>query len=78
MPLLLRERHVRPYRRVILGPVVAALMFASPARATTTVTASSIGSFTNTIGVQTHLGEGPSSPYETLATVETALAYVGI
>lgn len=78
MPLLLTERRVRLYGRVILGPVVAALMFAGPARATTTVPASSIGSFTSTIGVQTHLLEGSSSPYGTVATVESALAYVGV
>jgi serralysin len=78
MPLLLTERHVRLYRGVIFGPVVAALMFAGPARATTTVRASTIKSFTNTIGVQTHLGDGSSSPYGTVATVESALAYVGI
>jgi hypothetical protein len=78
MPLLLTERHVRLYGRVIFGPVVAASMFAGPARATTTVRASTIGSFTNTIGVQTHLGDGSSSPYGTVATVESALAYVGI
>ena len=70
MPLLLTERRVRLHGRVILGPVVAALMFAGPARATTTVRASTIGSFTNTIGVQTHLGAGSSSPYGTVATVE--------
>jgi serralysin len=78
MPLLLTERHLRIYGRVIIGPVIAALMFPGPARATTTVRASTIGSFTNTIGVQTHLGAGSSSPYGTVATVESALAYVGI
>jgi hypothetical protein len=78
MPLLLTERHVRLYGRVIFGPAVAALMFAGPAGATTTVTASSIGSFTNTIGVQTHLGGVASSPYGNVTTVQSALAYVGV
>jgi hypothetical protein len=78
MPLFLTERHASFYGRVIFGPLVAALMFGGAAWATTTVTASSIGSFTNTIGVQTHLGYGSSSPYGTLATVESALAYVGV
>jgi serralysin len=78
MPLFLTGRHVRPYGRVVFGPIVAALMFAGPVRAATTVPASSIGSFTNTIGVQTHLGNVSSSPYGNVATVESALAYVGI
>jgi len=37
----------------------------------------SIASFTNSIGVQTHIGLA-SSPYDNLSTIQTALSFVGI